>query len=405
MRTFLNWTVLGVLLVALEELLFRVVFPIPEVANFNRVNYTTVSVPSPGPSFLSNRAPAMNATFQWKSRPDGASFEHHLNLYGFRDRTWRVRARPGTDRVMFVGDSFVEGFMASDRETIPHGYANAAAESKEKVEAMNFGLGGMGIDHYLHLVRDAAPLFSPHRIVVVICANDLPYSSTVPDNIGPVLIPNYYRTWWPRGPLVVGRAWRREIVPRRWHGRATLFVPVVPDPLNPWSQAPPEFSRVDRDLADAMRKGELNPFVVDYVNTAESNLRHPTDPIPALRRFQTMAQNKSAELRIVYVPFSTQVSDYYVAFLEKYALHPVGHSLTGPEYQIHAAAIARSCYDLGIPFLDLTPLLKEAEVGGEHLYWNYDDHMRGSTYLRVGATIYDWIHSGDNQVRRLRALN
>ena len=405
MRNFLNWTALGVLLLALEELLFRAVFPIPEVANFNRVNYTTVSVQSPGSSFLSNRAPAMNATFQWKSRPDGASFEHHLNLYGFRDRTWRLRPKRGTDRVMFVGDSFVEGFMASDRETIPHGYASAAAQKKEAVEAMNFGLGGMGIDHYLHLVRDAAPLFRPHRIVVVIYANDLPYSSSVPDNIGPVLKPVYTRAWLPRGPLVAWRALRRETIPRRWHGRATLFVPVVPDPFSPWSQAPPEFSRVDPELADAMRKGEFNPFAVDYVNNAEIALRHPTDPSHALRRFQVMAQSVSAELRIVYLPYSTQVSDYYVPFLEKYALHSVGHSLTGLEYQIHGAAIARSCHDLSIPFLDLTPLLKEAEAGGEHLYWNYDDHLRGFAYLRVGATVYEWIHAGDNQVKRLHSLN
>jgi hypothetical protein len=405
MKRWLHWIVLLTLLLALEEILFRAVFPIPEVANFNRVNYTTVSVQEFGPSFLSNRAPAMNAAFQWKSRPDGASFELHLNLYGFRDRTWRVQPQRGTDRVMFVGDSIVEGFMASDRETIPHGYANAAAQSREAVEAMNFGLGAMGIDHYLRLVRDAAPLFRPNRIIVVMYANDLPYSSTVPDNVGPVLTPVYTWPWLPRGPLVAWRALRREVVPRRWHSRATLFVPVVPHPLNPWSKPPPQFSRIDAGLADAMRKGELNPFLVDFVNNADTALRQPTDPSNALRRFQAMAQSVSAELRIVYLPFSVQVSDYYLPFLEKYALHPVGHSLTGPECQIHAAAIAKSCHDLGIPFLDLTPLLKEAEATQEHLYWNYDDHMRGSSYLRVGATIYEWVNSGDDQVKSLHSLN
>jgi hypothetical protein len=269
---------------------------------------------------------------------------------------------------------------------------------------MNFGVGGTGIPNYLELLRDAVPLFRPQKIVVVIYANDLPCTSPLPADLGPPLIPKFTNPLTPRSLLVVRRAFSHQAIPRRWHSRPTLFVPVVPDPLNQWSRPPPEFSRVDPSLAEAMRKGEFNPFVVDLLNQAEKALRQPIDFTAPLRQFQQLAQNSNAELRIVYLPFFTQVSDYYVPFQEKYALQRGVRSLMGPEYQIHSQAMAKSCHKLGVPFLDLTPLLKKAEAGGEHLYWNYDEHMRGSAYLRVGATIEQWVHS-TGEIENLASLN
>jgi hypothetical protein len=397
-KRFLHWAVLGVLLFAFQEVLFRVIFPLPEVENFNRVNYVGASPQTRTASFLGQRTPAMHATFQWNSKPDGTSFESHLNLYGFRDNDWRIRPDRDKERVMFVGDSLVEGFMATDKATISRGYGRAALERQQAVEAMNFGIGGTGIDNYLELMRDAVPLFRPQRLIVVLYANDFPYSSA-PREIGPILTPIFTSAVIPRSLLIIRRAWRREVVPRRWHARPTLFVPVVPDPLNSWSQPPPEFSKIDPTLADAMRKGEFNPFAVDLLNRAEKALRQPIEPAEVLRQFQQIAHGAKTELRIVYLPFSTQVSDYYVPFQEKYALEKGVHSLLGPEYQIHSQALAKSCQKLGIPFLDLTPLLRKAEADQEHLYWNFDEHMRGFTYLRVGATIERWVYSTEKMER------
>lgn len=402
MKRFFFWIILGALLFGLQEILFRALFPLPEIENFNRINYSDVLPHLETVSFFGKRMPAMNATFRWKSRPDGMSVDSHLNLYGFRDRTWRVRGERGTERVMFVGDSLVEGFSAPDHETIPSGFSRAAAEGNKAVEAMNFGIGGTGIDNYLALMRDAVPLFRPQRIVVVIYANDLPHVSSLP-NLEPPLTPVYAPKWTPRNVRVVQRALRHEVVPRRWHGPPTLFVPVVPDTLNPWSQAPAEFLQVDPILADDMRKGEFNPFVVNLLNQAENNLRQPIDLSAILPQFQLIAQRVSAELRIVYLPFSTQVSDYYVAFQQKYAEQKGVRSLLAPEYQIHAEALAKDCEKLRIPFLDLTPLLRKAENGGPHLYWNFDEHMRGAGYLRVGATIEQWVHSTE-KIETLRSL-
>ncbi len=99
-------------------------------------------------------------------------------------------------------------------------------------------------------------------------------------------------------------------------------------------------------------------------------------------------------MRVVYLPFSTQVSDRYLAFEQKYATHPGPDSLLGPEFQIHRQTLKVNCAALAIPFLDLTPLFRAAEAKGEHLYWDYDEHLRGASYLRVGATIFQWSETG-----------
>ena len=173
-----------------------------------------------------------------------------------------------------------------------------------------------------------------------------------------------------------------------------IVMSMVPDPLNPWSNPPPEFARVDPALAEAMRKGAFNPFVVDVLNKAATALREPVELSETLRQLQSFARGHGSELRLVYLPFSTQVSDRYVPFQQKYATQHEVRSLRGPEFQIHQESLRRSCAKLSLPFLDLTPLLRRAEENGEHLYWDFDEHLRGATYTRVGATISRWVKTG-----------
>ncbi|MDQ3414235.1 MAG: SGNH/GDSL hydrolase family protein [Verrucomicrobiota bacterium] len=383
-----NWALLLALLFVFQEAIVRAIFPVPEVTNFNRVNYAPFAREGAS-SFLARRQPAMNAAFRWNSKPDHASFVSHLNLYGFRDRQWKVAPPLRAERVMFVGDSLTEGFMAADDETIARGYEKAAGN---QAEAMNCGIGGNGIPEYLALIHDAVPLFRPHRLILVVYANDLPVTDAVPSK--ETFRPQRSSRWTPRLYQILARAIRHEPVARRWHARPTLFVPVVPDPLNPWSKPPPDFSQVDPALAEAMRKGDFNPFVVDVLNKAASALREPIEMSETLRQLQVFASAQGTELRIVYLPFSTQVSDRYVPFQQKYATHHEVESLRGPEFQVHQESLRRSCAALALPLLDLTPLLRRTEENGEHLYWDFDEHMRGSSYKRVGATIFRWVAAG-----------
>ncbi len=265
------WAILIALFLGFQEAVVRAIFPLPQVTNFNRVNYAAFAQAGAA-SFLGQRQPAMHAAFLWNSKPDGASFVSHLNLYGFRDRDWNLRPARGTRRVMFVGDSLVEGFMAADDATIPRGYEHAAGR---KTEAMNLGIGGNGIPEYLALIHDAVPLFHPQTLILVLYANDLPTGESTALAAAPFQ-PNESSAFAPRLVQTLARAVHHEPVPRRWHSPPVLFAPVVPDPLNPWTHPPPEFSLVDPEIAEAMRTGGFNPFVVDLLNKAAAALQKPS---------------------------------------------------------------------------------------------------------------------------------
>src|ERR1700693_4148563 len=78
------WGLFAVLAFALAELGARLIFPLPEISNFNRGAYAPLAIYGP----TSERTRLAHASFSWESAPDNAYFVHHLNLYGFRDRDW-----------------------------------------------------------------------------------------------------------------------------------------------------------------------------------------------------------------------------------------------------------------------------------------------------------------------------
>ncbi len=389
---------LGILIV-FQEALFRIVFPLPEVGNFNRVTYADIGISGSEDSVLASHKPISNARFFWNSAPDHAHFVHTLNLYGFRDRDWHTRKSTGVRRVAFVGDSFVEGFMAADGETISDGYAHAAKDSGIGVEAMNFGIGGTGIQNYLPLIRDLIPIFRPDELVLVIYANDLPYTWPGESWTMNPLQPQSVSRWVPRMVQVLTRLIHHEPVPARWKGTPRRFVPAVPDPASPWTQHESDLSmQVTSELATAMKAGDFNPFVPGSFEFMELNLKKPFELAPMVASIQKYAARYGTQLRVVYVPLSDQVTDHYLEYHRKYSLKSKVTTFTTEDYQLHSRLLRRDCEKAGIEFLDTTPILKAREDRGIHNSWNYDEHMKGESYLSLGGEIFKrWPAAGGGQ--------
>ncbi|MGC8908675.1 MAG: SGNH/GDSL hydrolase family protein [Desulfomonilaceae bacterium] len=239
--------------VAVVEIISRIIFPVAEVCNFNRILYSPLCG-----SFQRNHGGIekywlANTSFIWNSFPDKASFVHHLNLYGFRDKDWLVRK--ASQRIMFVGDSFVEGFMSSDDATIPAGFAAESEKHGYNFEVMNMGIGGAGPLEYVKLIRDAVPIFHPDHLIVVFYANDFPAPPISPRLIEERLSPCYRNAWIPRLALVSGRLLNGLPVPLRWrHGRFK-FIPSIPDPANPLSNRLDSMNGVRPEILRAMERG------------------------------------------------------------------------------------------------------------------------------------------------------
>ncbi len=368
---------------AVAEIAARFYFPLPDVRNFNRIAYSPLEV-----SGGMRERPDMGHTSYWyASAPDHARSVHHLNLNGFRDRDWNVATKHGR-RVLFVGDSFVEGFMAADDQSIPRVYERLARGAGADVEVWNLGIGAAGLPEYVSVIQDAVPALHPDEIVLVFYANDFlalePFSEKL---VKAPFVPEHPSRWYPRLLGVVRQLIAHQPVARAGYREPFPFLAAVPDPSNPWTANDAQFSaHVEPAIADAMRKGLFNPFNVDEAKVFARLLPATVDVGGYLRFLKQFLDAQGVALRLAYIPYPLQVSDYYRAFAAQYSSHDAP-SLVAPEFQVHAALVAREAAQLGIPFLDLTPVLRAEEARGNHLYWDYDEHMRPEGYARVARAL------------------
>jgi len=382
-----------VLFALLQEGVLRAVFPLREVLNFDRFSYSLLEEHVEKLPFRS----LGHSAFSWASDPDGFEFVHRLNLYGFRDDDWPLRATPGVLRVAFVGDSLVEGFSAAAEDAIPEVFERLARERGLRLETLNLGVGGAGLPEYERIIRDSVPLFRPDVVILVFYANDLDAPPRFdPGRLEGAPEPEFANAWEPRLLYVLRNVRKRQPVPRRWTGRPFPYLEAVPDPRNPYSSEAMAIeleARVAPHIAEAMKRGRLNPWMASRFPGARDLLLRTVYITPHLSAIDEYVERFGSELFVVYLPLREQLSDRYLPFAVELSAWGSVTSLMGEEFQEHARYLGRSCADLGVPFLDLTPGLRRLEAGGPALYWNYDDHLRGRGYRAAAELIFDWWRS------------
>lgn len=374
----------------LQELVLRAVFPLPEVSDFDRGSYSHLGVTPDATPGAERRSSLGHRSFTWASDPDGFETVHALNLYGFRDREWSLAKPPGATRVAFIGDSFVEGFSVPVEDSIPAVFRGLAGE---RVDVLNLGVGGADLPTYARLLRDALPLFHPDAVVLVLFANDILPTRFEAEWLEDARAPQYTSPWTPRLVYVVRRLRAGLWTPRRWIEPPFPFLPAVPDPRNPWSDgrtAGRLEAFVAADVARAIRAGRFNPVLVDYLPWFRRQLVRELSIAEHLAAFARKAASLGASLRVVYIPTKNQVSDRYLAAEARFSPPGSVGSLLGERFQVQARILAQSCADNDLPFLDLTPALREREVAAGPLYWDYDDHMRPVGYRAAAELIHTW---------------
>jgi lysophospholipase L1-like esterase len=380
LKKTVNVTAYIIVVFIFQEALFRFCFPVPEIKNFDRVNYMKIYLD--GTSSLHNR----NITRSWTSLPDTQSvFIHKMNKYAFRDREWYINKPQNKKRAIFIGDSFVEGVMANHKETIPEAFKNAS--KNKNYEVFNAGMIGCGLDSYLQLTADIVPLFKPDVIFVCIYANDLgKHQPIVPSHY---LDPIYYDSYTPRLFDIYTQAKTNSNIPFRWNNRTNPYISATPDNQNPWATFEDFLSpHVQPWIATEMKKANLNPFLTNSLAKEEKYLKEQPPIGETLPFLQHTCNQQSTKLVIVYIPSRNQVSNHYLQFEKQYCIScPDSIDLTTKKYQAHQRFIEKQCQEFNIPFIDLSSTIKEEEEKGNHLYWNYDQHMRAKGYKIVGETI------------------
>jgi lysophospholipase L1-like esterase len=375
---------IAVILAALagaQELLFRWLFPVPEVADFNRINYTRLGLFGPGLT-VTRRRGLSNVKVRWESEPDGFAFDHTLNLYGFRGPTFPIDPPLDRPRILFVGDSFVEGCGAADADTLTEQFQRILGTG-HPVEAVNLGVAAADFPEYALLVRDGVDLLKPRAVFLVLCANDLPAkpppgSVTVPPTEWPRRSP-----WLPRALEVYGRHREGRAVPRRIPGGPYPFFAAVPDENNPLTfRKPPD--NIDPAVLDAMRRGKANPWNAGVTGFYDFALSHDFKTDGAreyLAHLASLCRPPGVRLVVVYVPHYAAVNPLYLAAEKRLGGPGFGAqtSLDHAPYRNQQSHLRQVCGELALPFLDTTDAFIQAEQTGR-LFWPIDGHCNADGY-------------------------
>jgi lysophospholipase L1-like esterase len=373
-------------LLAFQEIGFRAVFPFPEVYPFNRIHYAPLYHGPQGPEETRLTSGLSRVTLRVESQPDGFAFDHSLNLYGFRGRDFAIAPPGDRPRVVFVGDSFVEGLGAGDEDTIPARFARTLAKHRP-VEAINLGIIGVNFPEYARLVRDSLALLRPDAIFLVVYANDLPAPPVPPEAKAPPPAFRPLDPLRPRGIQVVRRLRRGLNVPCAFHaGPLPLYRP-VPSPCNLLTNFPPP-ENTDPQILEAMRQGRANPSLLRFPEAMDGMLRADfargggaseyLEPIAAAcRRHQV-------ELVVVYIPYLVTTNPAYRSAQDKLGGRGFapGADPNDPSYrrqQDHLRAVTGA---LGIPLLDMTEELTRAEAR-RRMYWAFDTHCTPAGYRLI----------------------
>ncbi len=368
-------------LLLFQEVTFRFFFPLPELSNFDRINYMRLA------EVEGQFAHLRDQPWYWESSPDTAhQFLHDMNRYGFRGSEWSRSKPAGKARAIFVGDSFVEGIMAEHENTIPRSFEMA---STGQFEVFNGGMMGAGLDAYLQLATDVLPIFQPDYLFLCISTNDL--TQRVPRIPDLYLSAKAYPQAKPR-LLELLHQWQGGSPVRfRFDAGARPYIPSVASSANPWSTKEEQLQdHVNADIASAMRAGTFSPFRTNNLyNEAQNLSRSPAlgEAIPYLQYF---CREFKARPVVVYIPSRNLTTTYYYPFEREFCqiLCDDSLDLTGSAYQVHQHALAEECRRHNVSFIDLTGFVRDHEQRGRHLYWKYDDHMRGEGYRLLGQEIY-----------------
>lgn len=374
-----------VIFLVLQEVVLRMAFPLPELSNFNRINYQILDpIGADGPGYL------RNIKMTWSSSLDTSeAFVHDFNRYGYRDKEWKID-KDKRKRIFFVGDSFVEGMMAPQNGRITDSFLSAAEANGESYDVFNCGMMGIGLNEYIKFLVDAVPVFKPDEVFLVLYANDIPFQRAYQPS--QPLTPEYHNPWKPRVLEVISQVGTKAPIPFAWNREVRPFHEPVPAPGNPWTYNSPQLSKqVSQRIAREMRLGKFNFFRTNWILEEEKFLKATPDISDKLSFIRDFLAQQQAKLTVFYIPSRSQITDFYYQFERQACLVncPDYLSLTGETYQLHRRVLAQESQQLGFPFYDLTEPVKREEDQRNHLYWDFDDHMRARGYEMLGNLIYN----------------
>ena len=297
--------------------------------------------------------------------------EYRVNSRGLRGPERGYEKAAGIARVLALGDSFVEAFMAGDAETITSRLEAHLRGRGCPAEVINGGTVGYSTDQEYLFYRDEGRKYAPDVVVVFVYHNDIPYLvadryqaypkprldfTSEPARVANEPVPPYV------APAAAAPSPRAE-------PPASYLLELVKDGLEGASAR--TYNRLARlGLWDPLRKLPMNEELQLYRVPELGHLR------PAWSAFtwtvQTLSRDTAgagARLVLAYVPSRMEVSPrVWERTQERYEVDDT--------FQRDAVAdrLRQITGRLGVPMLDLTEALARAESPFSPTYYQSDSH-------------------------------
>ncbi|MBI1325863.1 hypothetical protein GC170_22105 [bacterium] len=386
------------LILIMQEIAFRAIFPIPETTLFNRIRYQLLAESDPRFRPLMKRGLVYDSLV-FESAPDGWRHVHRLNRFGFRERDFSIVPPAGKKRVLVVGDSVTEGQGASASETIS---ANLERDLGAGYEVLNLGVVAARMDQVSQLACDSVTVLKPDTLVVVMYANDTPSPPVPPkteslgflfSKVEKEVVADSAIRWLPRSVVLGMRLADGEPIYVRYFGNSIRYFSPVPDSTNPFKPGDPPLPGLKPELEAAMRAGKLNPWLVHQSTQTPDMIKADFalggSPEMHLRAIRQVCDRLKVRLVVAFVPFHGIVHGRYAQALKDLAMPAeVADALTtDPAYAAQSPQIRSICDRLKIPFVDTTDDLKSKENAGEPQFWPYDSHPRPDGYATIASAI------------------
>lgn len=305
------------------------------------------------------KAPHASVAYRWM----GSRITETSNSFGGRG----PEPRPGQERILFLGDSFCEGYLVNDDEV----FSAVLARRHPQLAPLNLGVAGYSTDQAYLLFQRLAASLQPQRVVLLFFDNDVWFNSVTVEHRAPK--PAF--TLSPSGLRLTGVPVER---------------PAQPTAAAPCADCPPSlrllqlFQRARAHTTPATPS--LPPELLAYRHLAPPEIDNAWRITEAL--LAALHQATGQRLAIFYVPTVAAIyDDSWRQTRQVYALDE------GWDIHLPESRLAAICARLNIPFLSPTARLREHARNGETLYFLQDGHWNRAGHQLVAEILGDALTS------------
>jgi lysophospholipase L1-like esterase len=282
--------------------------------------WTENLVAVPGPQVFAFK-PKTSGVFPGNADPTH-TFPYRTNWQGLRDRD-RFEKKPGTKRILVIGDSYTWGYAVAEEEAFPQTAERLLQERGHRhIEVINGGIPDYNTRQERQLLARLTPIYQPDAVFLAYLVNDAEPSTAMPT--APEETFRHAKSWF--------LAELKDVANRRLFRRSVL-----------------------RSVKDTPGANYLDGFAEDSLKWRDSK--------QAIREMRDMCAAADIPFAVLILPDFTQ------SFDDRYPWRPIHE------------AVASWGGEMRVPVFDLlVPFLGEDHVA---LWVPWDGHPNAEAHRRI----------------------